>query len=94
MEQTFEAVYENGVPTPLEPLDLPDHQRLKVTIRVLSSESPDEALRAWQKVYEGFSDVEIEEIERRALDRLLISDPGRPTSSIFLQPVSAFLAVV
>lgn len=69
MEKTFEAIYENGVITPLKPLGLPDRQRLKVTIRVQSSESAGEALRAWQDVYKGFSEAELAEIERRIQDR-------------------------
>jgi predicted DNA-binding antitoxin AbrB/MazE fold protein len=69
MERTFEAIYENGVLTPLTPLDLPDRQRLKVTIRSVSSESPGEALQAWQGVFEGFSEADIAEIEHLALDR-------------------------
>ena len=77
MKQTFEAIYENGVITPLEPLGLPDRQRLEVTIRVQSSESPDETLQAWQDVYKGFTEKEIAEIERRALDRHNFMRPGK-----------------
>jgi len=32
MERTVAAVYENGVLRPLEPLDLPEHQEVQVTI--------------------------------------------------------------
>ncbi len=31
-EKTIQAVYEDGVLKPLEPLDLPDHLRVRVTI--------------------------------------------------------------
>ena len=32
MERTVAVVYENGVLRPLEPLDLPEHQEVQVTI--------------------------------------------------------------
>ena len=38
MRKTVPAVYEDGVLRPLEPLDLPDRQRVTVTI----SEAPDD----------------------------------------------------
>ena len=69
MERVVEAIYENGVLTPLESLDLPERQRLMITIHLPVSEGPDQALKAWHKVYEGLSDQEIAEIESIALDR-------------------------
>jgi predicted DNA-binding antitoxin AbrB/MazE fold protein len=35
-EAQFEAVYENGVLRPLKPVDLPEHERLSVTVNKLS----------------------------------------------------------
>jgi predicted DNA-binding antitoxin AbrB/MazE fold protein len=32
MKKSVEAVYENGVFRPLEPVDLPEHQRVQVTV--------------------------------------------------------------
>lgn len=69
MEPVVEAIYANRVFTPLESLDLPERQRVAITIRVLKSEGPDDALEAWQRVYEGLADESITEIERIALDR-------------------------
>ncbi len=69
MERILEAVYENGVLTPLESLDLPERQRVTVIIYVPAAEGPDDALEAWQQVYEGLSDQDIAEIERITLDR-------------------------
>ena len=69
MERVVEAVYENGVLTPLEPLDLPECKRLTITIRLPATEGADEVLNAWQQVYEGLSEQEIAEIEDIALDR-------------------------
>lgn len=69
MKQTIEAVYKNGVLTPLEPLSLPDDQRVRITIDLPESEEARKALRAWQEVYDGLSDEEVDEVERIALDR-------------------------
>lgn len=68
MERTLEAVYHNGVLTPLEPLDLPEDLRVKITIHWPVRENPDEALQAWEQVYAGLSEEEIVEIEQIALE--------------------------
>lgn len=76
MNKTIEAIYEDGVLKPLTPLQLPEHQRVSVTIEE-SFESPEEALKDWQQVYEGFSDKEIAEIEAIILDRSNFMRPER-----------------
>ncbi len=40
--KTIEAVYEDGVLKPLQPLDLPEHQRVQVTV---SPSPPDPIIR-------------------------------------------------
>lgn len=69
MERVIEAIYENGVLTPVESLDLPERQRLVIIIRLPSTEDPDQVLQAWQGVYEGLSEQDVVEIESIALDR-------------------------
>lgn len=69
MTKTIEAIYENGVLKPLQPLNLSDHQRVSITIDLPVTETPEEALRLWQKVYEGLSPEDIAEVEAIALDR-------------------------
>lgn len=76
MIQTIEAIYEDGVLKPLQPLALVEHQRVLVTIDE-SSESPEEALKDWQQVYEGLSEEEIAEIEAIVLDRSNFMRPER-----------------
>jgi predicted DNA-binding antitoxin AbrB/MazE fold protein len=44
MKQHFEAVYENGVLRPLEPLQLRDSEKVTVTIHARFTESADEWL--------------------------------------------------
>jgi len=69
MGNIFEAIYEDGVLKPLEPIKLPDHQRVTITIQPLLIENPDQELESWHQVYAGLSDMEISEIESIALDR-------------------------
>jgi len=69
MESIFEAIYEDGVLKPLEPIKLPEHQRVKITIQPLLIGNPDQELESWHQVYAGLSDKEISEIETIALDR-------------------------
>jgi len=69
MEKVVEAVYENGVFTPVKPLDLPEHLRVLITIQVPSTRTPKDVLQGWRSVYEGLSEEDISEIERSALDR-------------------------
>jgi predicted DNA-binding antitoxin AbrB/MazE fold protein len=69
MTQKVEAVYENGVLKPLQPLTLAEHQRVALMIRPLPPLDLDEILELARQVYEGLSDEEIAEIEAMALDR-------------------------
>jgi hypothetical protein len=50
-------------------LDLPEHQRVRITIHEPIVESPDEMLGAWQQVYAGCAKEDIAQIEAIALDR-------------------------
>lgn len=69
MERVLEAIYRNGMLTPLEPLDLPEDQHLTITIHLPAPEEPDEALEAWHQVYAGLSEEDIAEVDRIARDR-------------------------
>ena len=69
MARVVEAIYENGTLKPLEMLDLPEYQRVRITIHEPIVESPEETLAAWHQVYEGCADEEIAKIEAIALDR-------------------------
>jgi predicted DNA-binding antitoxin AbrB/MazE fold protein len=69
MARVVEAIYENGTLKPLEALDLPEHQRVRITIHELIVESPDETLEAWHQVFEGCAAEDIAQIEAIALDR-------------------------
>lgn len=76
MRRTVRAVYENGVLRPLERLDLPEHQEVRITLAPPAAESPDEALRAWREVLAGLSPEDIAAIEAVALDRTRFLRPA------------------
>jgi len=75
-----DAVYEGGVLRPLRPLGLEEGQRVSLTIEegAIKTESPEEALRAWQEVFAGLTEEDIAEIEAIALDRsdFMRQEPG------------------
>jgi predicted DNA-binding antitoxin AbrB/MazE fold protein len=63
MARVVDAIYEQGMLKPLEALDLPEHQRVRITIHEPGEEGPDEQLDAWQGVYDGLTDEEIAQME-------------------------------
>jgi predicted DNA-binding antitoxin AbrB/MazE fold protein len=69
MDRVVDAIYEQGTLKLLEALDLPEHQRVRITIHEVPPKSPDEVLDAWHQVNEGLTDEEIREIEALTLDR-------------------------
>jgi predicted DNA-binding antitoxin AbrB/MazE fold protein len=75
MEQIVEALYENGVLTPLQPLDLPDHQRVTISVRVPGEPADPEGLSGWRGVYEGVAENELDAIEAIILDRAAFMRP-------------------
>ena len=70
MTQTIEAIYQNGIFKPLNPVSekIAEGETVEITIKdkILS---PDEMLKLAGQIYEGLSEEEINEIERIALDR-------------------------
>jgi predicted DNA-binding antitoxin AbrB/MazE fold protein len=86
MARVIDAIYENGTLKPLETLNLPEHQRVRITIHEPIVESPDETLAAWHQVYEGCAEEEIAQIEAIALDRA--ASCGRSPKPPWNQPSS------
>ncbi len=70
MTQTIEAVYQNGMFKPLNPVsdEITEGKTVEITIRDKHL-SPDEMLELAAQVYKGLSEEEIDEIEKIALDR-------------------------
>lgn len=75
--QTIPAVYEAGVLRPLAPLDLPEHQRVRVTIQLDESPASD-ALQGWATVLAGLSDEERRAVHEIALERATFREPPTP----------------
>ncbi len=69
MDRVVDAIYEQGILKPLKALDLAEHQRVRLTIHEPPAENPDDALDAWQGVYDGLTDEDIVQIEALAYDR-------------------------
>jgi predicted DNA-binding antitoxin AbrB/MazE fold protein len=69
MARVVEAIYEKGILKLLEPLDLAEHQHVRITIHEPITESPEESLEAWTQVYDGCEADEITKIEAISLDR-------------------------
>lgn len=70
MTQTIEAVYQNGMFKPLNPVSekISEGDTVEITIKDKTL-SPDEMLKLASQVYEGLSEEDVNEIERIALDR-------------------------
>jgi len=57
MARSIEAVYEDGVLKPLSPLNLKEHERVKLTV-----EEGKNTVRATSGMFSGVSDSVIEEV--------------------------------
>jgi predicted DNA-binding antitoxin AbrB/MazE fold protein len=68
--QTIEAIYQNGIFKPLQPVseEIEDGKKVELTVSEKRL-NPEEMLKLASQVYEGLSEEDIDEIERIALDR-------------------------
>ncbi len=74
MGKTVKAVYENGVLRPLEPLSLPEHREVEVSVSEVPAEPQDEILdEEYHKSLEG---VEAPEVSLEEVRRILSKIPG------------------
>ena len=69
MNQTIDAIFENGVLRPLQKIDIPEHQRVSITIDTSKKHAPEEILHLADQVFSGLTKEEIAEIEEIALNR-------------------------
>jgi predicted DNA-binding antitoxin AbrB/MazE fold protein len=81
MADSFDAVYENGVFRPLEPVDLVDGLRVHITLShavgPLTEDQVQAMLRLGERVYEGLSEEEIAEIEECFSRRDSVPTPAK-----------------
>ena len=75
MVQMVEAVYENGVFRPVQPVEADLKEGEKVRLRVLTVSAALKALEDLTHIYDGLSEEEIREIERAILNRSNRSGP-------------------
>jgi predicted DNA-binding antitoxin AbrB/MazE fold protein len=69
MMRTIEAVYRNGVLTPVQPLDLPEEAHVLLDVHLRSTDPSGDYLAAWRAVYADLSPEDVSNIERIAGDR-------------------------
>jgi predicted DNA-binding antitoxin AbrB/MazE fold protein len=74
MRDTVDAVFRDGVFQPLQRPDLPEGERVRLTVETVGKASPSDILRLAKRVYEGLSAKDIEEIEEMARRRPLFTD--------------------
>ncbi|MBI5632223.1 MAG: antitoxin family protein [Nitrospirae bacterium] len=68
MQQTVEAIYEEGVLKPTSPLIFAEHKKLKLIIQD-EEDKPADILLLAENVYSGLSPNDVEELELLSLDR-------------------------
>jgi predicted DNA-binding antitoxin AbrB/MazE fold protein len=69
MQQIVEAVYENGVFRPAKSLELFEGQEVQLIVQTKSQLSPKAILQLAAEVYQGLSNVQIDEVEQLASNR-------------------------
>ena len=82
MKQTVTAIYENGLLRPLQPLNLPDQERVSVTVNSAAGEQwADEDALEWAS-QQGDATISLEDVRRRlgklsgSLSELVIAERG------------------
>ncbi len=78
MQRTVAAVYENGVLRPLEPLDLPEHERVQVTIAG-PPPNPDEELLDAEYI-RGLEKMDLPKVSLEDVRKALSKIPGTMTA--------------
>jgi len=69
-----DAVYQDGVFRPVSSPELLEGERVRLTVERVAQANPDDILKLANRVYEGLSRQEIDEIEDMARHRALFDD--------------------
>ena len=69
MKTTVEAVFQNGVFKPVRPTEIPEGERVRITVERLGHPTPDEILQLATHVYTGLSPGDLDDIEEMARRR-------------------------
>ncbi len=73
MTKTIDAIYENGVLRPLEPINIKEHTKVRITLEVETERRKkiEEILESARKSYEGLSEEQISVVESARLSKTL-----------------------
>jgi predicted DNA-binding antitoxin AbrB/MazE fold protein len=84
MSKQLDVIYENGVFRPLEPVGVPEHQRLPITIpEVAMTPSQDEL---FDTGYERWAATQVkEDVSLEAVRQVLSKIPGSLTADFFAE---------
>jgi predicted DNA-binding antitoxin AbrB/MazE fold protein len=74
VKSSMDAVYQDGVFRPVSSPELPEGERVRLTIERVAQSTPDDILRLASQVYEGLSQQDIDEDEDMARHRALFDD--------------------
>ena len=69
MKATVEAIFEDGVFKPVERPEIPEGERVQLTVETARRREHENPLELAARVYQGLRPEEIDEIEQIALDR-------------------------
>ncbi len=73
MTKTIDAIYENGVLRPLEPIDIKEHTKVRITLEIETERRKkiEEILELARKSYEGLSEEQLAVVESARLNKTL-----------------------
>ena len=74
MKSSVDAVYQDGVFRPVRSPELPDGELVRLTVERVVPAKSDDILKLADRVYEGLSAQDIDEIEDMARHRPLFDD--------------------
>jgi predicted DNA-binding antitoxin AbrB/MazE fold protein len=74
VKSSMDAVYQDGVFRPVSSPELPEGERVRLTVERVAQSTPDDILRLASQVYEGLSQQDIDEVEDMARHRALFDD--------------------
>ena len=69
MPEVIEAIYEKGVFKPLQELEIPEGQRVRLVVETAAGTTSDEMLALAAQVYEGLAPEEVDAVEDIACQR-------------------------
>ncbi len=78
MLQSVDAIFENGVLKPLQPLVLDPGARVRIQVESSAHKTADEILELAARVYAGLSSAEIEDVEEHQRRRALFVERAQP----------------